>query len=276
MRILATLPSVDTSDFRGSFTELLVSCLTKTARGNTKEYFGFEVTTHAIAVRDRALHARPSSPRTRSHRSSRHERAGTFRAASTHTCAGRWGPLPARPREIRAGTFVSARPSRPSSRGTPCPRGTRTRRSRSRGSRTTPRRGTTARYARTRPRSRRRTPREPRDARVSRKRVTAWCFFLLDSRFGSVLSNAHSAASGWSRGRYFSTPPPSRAPSFLSARLFLFTKKNVSVSPTDRVTNVHHLYVHARMNTRHRSLPLNKRLTFRRSARRARRRFATT
>ena len=196
MRILATLPSVDTSDFRGSFTELLVSCLTKTARGNTKEYFGFEVTTHAIAVRDRALHARPSSPRTRSHRSSRHERAGTFRAASTHTCAGRWGPLPARPREILAGTCVSARPSRPGSRGTPSTLHMRTRRSRSRGSRTTPRRGTTARYARTRPRSRRRTPREPRDARVSRKRVTAWCFFLLDSRFGSVLSNAHSAASG--------------------------------------------------------------------------------
>ena len=205
---------------------------------------------------------------------------GDFSRGVDARSRGGWGPLPARPREIRAGTFVSARPSRPSSRGTPCPRGTRTRRSRSRGSRTTPRRGTTARYARTRPRSRRRTPREPRDARVSRKRVTAWCFFLVESRFGSVLSNAHSAASGWSRGRYFSTPPPSNAPSVLSASLsslsFHEKKQSVSVSPTDRVRTVHHLYVHARMNTRHRSLPLNKRLTFRRSARRARRRFATT
>ena len=108
---------------------------------------------------------------------------GDFSRGVDARSRGGWGPLPARPREIRAGTFVSARPSRPSSRGTPCPRGTRTRRSRSRGSRTTPRRGTTARYARTRPRSRRRTPREPRDARVSRKRVTAWCFFLVESRF---------------------------------------------------------------------------------------------
>ena len=73
----------------------------------------------------------------------------TVRAARiSHACAGRWGPLPARPREIRAGTCVNARPSRRSSRGTPRARGTRTRRSRSRGSRTTQRRGITARYAR--------------------------------------------------------------------------------------------------------------------------------
>jgi hypothetical protein len=143
---------------------------------------------------------------------------GDFSRGVDARSRGGWGPLPARPREIRAGTFVSARPSRPSSRGTPCPRGTRTRRSRSRGSRTTPRRGTTARYARTRPRSRRRTPREPRDARVSRKRVTAWCFFWSRHRGAQAFDSRRET-----RGRFFSsTRPPSNAPTRLFRLFRLF------------------------------------------------------
>lgn len=132
----------------------------------------------AIAVRDRALARRGAflrepalvvrPPRTR----------GDFSRGVDARSRGGWGPLLARPREIRAGTFVSARPSRPSSRGTPCPRGTRTRRSRSRGSRTTPRRGTTARYARARPRSRRRTPRVARRSRGTHTRHSLVLFFV--------------------------------------------------------------------------------------------------
>ena len=107
----------------------------------------------------------------------------TVRAARiSHACAGRWGPLPARPREIRAETCVNARPSRRSSRGTPRARGTRTRRSRSRGSRTTQRRDITARYARKEtaaspkilpPRARSRVTRNaPKGDRRSRSRPT--------------------------------------------------------------------------------------------------------
>jgi hypothetical protein len=53
-------------------------------------------------------------------------------------------------------------------------------------------------------------PRASRRSRVTQTRHSL-VLFLVESRFGSVLSNAHSAASGWSRGRYFSTPPPSNA-----------------------------------------------------------------
>lgn len=185
----------------------------------------------AIAVRDRALARRGAflrepalvvrPPRTR----------GDFLRGVDARSRGGWGPLLARPREIRAGTFVSARPSRPSSRGTPCPRGTRTRRSRSRGSRTTPRRGTTARYARARPRSRRRTPPLARRSRGTHTRHSLVLFS--SSRVG--VCRTPSAASG-SR-RYFSRTHdagrdlhlrPARRPS--SARLFVsFDEKNVYV-----------------------------------------------
>lgn len=196
--ILPTWPlRLNTSDFRGSPAELLVS-------GFTKPHFGKEYDARedddddrvddAIAVRDRALARRGAflrepalvvrPPRTR----------GDFSRGVDARSRGGWGPLPARPREIRAGTFVSARPSRPSSRGTPCPRGTRTRRSRSRGSRTTPRRGTTARYARARPRSRRRTPPLARRSRGTHTRHSLVLFS--SSRVG--VRRTPSAASGWS------------------------------------------------------------------------------
>ena len=231
----------------------------------------------AIAVRDRALARRGAflrepalvvrPPRTR----------GDFSRGVDARSRGGWGPLLARPREIRAGTFVSARPSRPSSRGTPCPRGTRTRRSRSRGSRTTPRRGTTARYARARPRSRRRTP--------PRRETLAWhahasqpgAFF----RRVALECVEHPARHRGGRREDIShllfsrLASASRAPSVLRASLRLFRRKKcVRVFPTDPFST-HITHVHARMHTRTHSPHRSKRRCPR-SARRARRRFATT